>query len=316
MQCGDIDLNFRISTTTRTNIINFILQKLVPMRFFLQMVSASHFAFAGVKDNLEITSETRKAIHAKVAAAAPTHKARKDVVPFGATVFVEFEGKVYEARKTLCLDTIQNMSKADKNSFKSTNGIIRLLDTGKYTECQSQTIKSKRMGRYFLIHGKLKVTGAEKRDDSDTGPELELTEQMIKPVGHSQARSVRLGMCLPNVCSVAEVLNLFRIMPMKVADGKIYVSVTSPDLDLLPPVFFQDTGPLLGSVFFLLLFILVAGSTIRVHLTLSPRRSRNYFLIIAEAFSLVGPSGTWDKLWEIPKVTRKTDCLNGIRVRY
>jgi len=35
--------------------------------------------------------------------------------------------------------------------------------------------------------------------------------------------------------------------------------------------------------------------------------------LLFSAFSLVGPNGTWDKLWQIPAY-RNTDCLNGARV--
>jgi len=158
----------------------------------------------------------------------------------------------------------------------------------------------------------------------------------------SQALPMEFGLCLPESCTAADAATLVNVatgaeaqgfcqilMPALLQPGLILKGIDSKSRDdLVPPR--AGCWVAVAVVVFMTLLIIVS-TALHVHANKRqvaateatadlledgreaqrPRPGLESNIIFS-AFSLIGPNGTWDKLWQCPPY-KDTDCLNGTR---
>jgi len=187
-------------------------------------------------------------------------------------------------------------------------------DSGKYSVCENIEIAVNVPTKFFIVKYALK-----------------------------QGKNVlpgEVGLCLPAECKDTDIDSVREFIGMMNSTLATFAnSINLPEDGYLNPFNNKDDrlswgkGTTIAICIVCLMFIIVAFSTFVVSramravpgsqqtdgvlLSEQSQPPGNYQLRrkfkLCEAFSLVGPSGTWNALWKVDS-SRPTDCLNGMRV--
>lgn len=191
-------------------------------------------------------------------------------------------------------------------------------------------------GKYAMCQNIEQMTG-------NTIPAKFLVLTFAFPAGKAMFPG-EVGVCVPAACADADFTTIQMILSMHAGPvGAIAKSMKSIPgaYDMPNPFNNQDNrlpwgrGTSAGLVVLALLLVMVVGSTLVVTTCLRQAAARQLQQVeagflqdpqqqpqqmqmprgfgIFEAFSIIGPSGTWTSLWKAD-ARRPTDCLNGFRV--